>query len=898
MASPILVTKLYIPPTRSEIVQRPALIEYLNNGLDRKLTLVSAPAGFGKTTLLSHWLDQLGENNANLKFRFSWLSLDDEDNDLTRFLTYFVSALNRTQGIETKIGEGALNILKSPQPPPASAILTTIINEITAIPEKIVFVFDDYHLIDNQLVNDAVAFLIENLPPQLQLVIATRQDPHLSLGRLRAQDQVTDLRAADLRFTLTETATFLNQIMGLNLSSEDIAGLETRTEGWIAGLQLAAISLQGSDDRRAFIKSFSGGHRLVLDFLIEEVLGQQPENIRNFLLQTAILNRMTGSLCDALTGQDDGQQTLETLDRANLFIIPLDNERRWYRYHHLFADLLRQRFKQTQSELFPILHSKASQWFEENKFIDKAINHALLADDLERATSLIELHIDDLWSQGENHKLRGWLEKIPVARLKSKPNLCIFHAWYLYLGGQVDKAETILQLAEQAIDTAKFDQAVLKGRIAAVRAFIMASKMDLQSIIQYGHQALEYLPETELNWRSLTTIVSGDAQAYMGDTTAAYETRIEALKAWEAIGNIYWILVANQKLASTLRAKGQLQRTIEICQQQMQVVNEFGLSQTRAICWLLALWGETLAEINDLETATQLKEQIIELTRHNQDPAMISWNCICLMRISFSKGDISGAIDTIQEMEKWALESKVQPFYRDLISVWQTRIWLVQDNMEAATQWAHEHEKNIDGGIPFLREIENIVLARVYIAQGRLDEAIDLLQHLRESAEMGGRISKAIEIMILQSLSYQARDETDQAVSVLEKALCLAKPEGFIRIFVDEGPPMARLLYKALENGISPEYVQRLLAAFPVAESGEDTSTKGPVDQSGLIDPLSEREIEVLQMIANGLTNQEISDRLFLSVHTVKTHTRNIYGKLGAHHRTEAVVKAKAFGIL
>jgi len=277
---------------------------------------------------------------------------------------------------------------------------------------------------------------------------------------------------------------------------------------------------------------------------------------------------------------------------------------------------------------------------------------------------------------------------------------------------------------------------------------------------------------------------------------------------------------------------------------------------------------------------------------------MISWNCICLMRISFSKGDISGAIDTIQEMEKWALESKVQPFYRDLISVWQTRIWLVQDNMEAATQWAHEHEKNIDGGIPFLREIENIVLARVYIAQGRLDEAIDLLQHLRESAEMGGRISKAIEIMILQSLSYQARDETDQAVSVLEKALCLAKPEGFIRIFVDEGPPMARLLYKALENGISPEYVQRLLAAFPVAESGEDTSTKGPVDQSGLIDPLSEREIEVLQMIANGLTNQEISDRLFLSVHTVKTHTRNIYGKLGAHHRTEAVVKAKAFGIL
>jgi len=448
MATSILVTKLFVPPTRAELVHRPGLIERLNHGLDCKLTLLSAPAGFGKTTLVSHWVEHLQDNTEirDHPIKVAWLSLDEDDNDPVRFLTYFIAALNHN--IATNLGQGALSMLQSPQPPSNNTVLISLINEMSTIPEKIVFVLDDYHLIEAVPIHKALVYLLENLPPQLHLVIATRQDPPLSLGRLRARAQLTEIRAADLRFSDSEAADFLNEVMGLNLSSRDIVELETRTEGWIAGLHLAAISMQGRKDRRGFIKSFTGGHRLVLDFLIEEVLGQQPESIQNFLLQTAILDRLTGSLCDALTGQEKCQETLEKLDHANLFIIPLDEERRWYRYHHLFADLLRQRLRQIQPEYFPILHVKAGEWFKNQGLNREAIKHLLAGREYQSAAELIRSIAIEIIQQGEHTTVVGWINALPEEFVKAQPYLCVLHARALQLTGQLEASEARLIDAE------------------------------------------------------------------------------------------------------------------------------------------------------------------------------------------------------------------------------------------------------------------------------------------------------------------------------------------------------------------------------------------------------------------------------------------------------------------
>ncbi len=916
MATSVLVTKLFIPRTRAELVPRPSLIERLNDGLDRKLTLLSAPAGFGKTTLVSHWAGNLrnnGEINSQ-SIKVAWLSLDQDDNDSVRFLNYFIAALNQIDGIETDLGQGALSMLQSPQPPPPNTILISLINDLTAISEKIIFVLDDYHLIEEKSIHQALAFLLENLPPQLHLIIATRRDPSLSLGRLRVQDQVIELRAADLRFTSSEAADFLNQVMGLNLSSEDITELETRTEGWIAGLQLAAISMRGHEDRAEFIKSFSGGHRLVLDFLVEEVLGQQTECIQRFLLQTAILDRMTSSLCNALTGQENGQETLETLDRANLFIVSLDQERRWYRYHHLFADLLRQRLHQTQPEHVSSLHHKASTWYEQNGLIDKAIEHALNSEDFEQAANLIENQANKVWDLGEHTKLRRWLKALPEKILFTKPQLSIFNAWSLFVNGQDGAAERSLEVAEQAYGIGlesdfentptnqdKFpdlDQVKIRGRAAVIRASMASHRRDVSGIIQHARLALEYLPEEDSAWRNTAAIALGDTHAYTGDFSAVYQARKEELETSKRSGNIYTTMIASLKLTLILRMQGDLHRAIKICRQQMELANESGLSQTTIAGGILVTWGEILAETNSLDEALHQANKGINLIELSKDLAMLSWSYACIIRILFSRGEMADAEKIIQKMEKLAREFHVPPAMIDLIAVWQARLWIAQGKLDATSQWVKERGLDAEGAPTFQKEFEHITLARLLISQGHLDEAVRLLQTLLETAKSGDRTSRVIEILILQALAYQADDETAQAVTVLKKALTLAEPGGFIRTFVDEGPPMAHLLYEALAQGISPEYVPRLLAAFPVSEQDEDTSTEHQVDQSGLIEPLSDREIEVLQLIAKGLTNQEISNRLFLSMHTVKTHTRNIYSKLGAHHRAEAVAKARAYGIL
>jgi LuxR family maltose regulon positive regulatory protein len=936
-----LQTKLYIPPIRRELVSRPRLIQRLSAGLNGCLTLVSAPAGFGKTTLVSEWLHKVGAYG-DAPPHVAWLSLDEGDNDTARFLAYLIAAL-RT--VEADIGKGVLSALQSPQPPPTEVVLVSLINDVAAIPGSIILVLDDHHTIESSPVDDALAFLLERLPPQMHLVIATREDPHLPLARLRARGQLTELRASDLRFTSSEAAEFLNQAMGLDLSAEDIAALEERTEGWIAGLHLAALALQGTlsmqgrKDVSGFIQSFSGSHRYILDYLVEEVLERQSESVQTFLLQTAMLDRLTGPLCDAVcfgsaetpssseehavcfddaeapTGQDNGRAILEMLERANLFIVPLDNERCWYRYHQLFADLLRQRLGQTRHEQVPVLHQRASEWYKQHGFFDEAIEHALRGEDFEIAARVIEEHVDTAWERGEHTKLRRWLAALPVDTVFSRPHLGIFHAWMLYTSGQQDAAEQSLQAVEQTLEPGNecaaestprewwqqqtgHDEMKLRGRAAVIRALMATYRSDAPGIILYARHALECLPEQDLAWRGAAAIALGDAHVFRGEYREAYQARAEALDASEAAGNAHLSMNVSLKQASNLRARGRLRQVVEICQQQWQIAEERGLSQTAVVGWLLAIWGEVLAETNELDEALDLVRKGVELAEKVGYVAVLGWSYLYLTRVLYSRGDLDGAEEAIEKMATMTRRSDLPPWFASLMAAWQARIWLAQDRLETASQWVGELGLDVDGELSFLREIEYVALARILIAQGRLQQASRLLQRLNKPAEAGGRTTSLIEILSLQALAFRAGVDTAGAMTALERALTLAEPGGFIRIFVDEGPPMARLLYEALSRGIAPDYVRRLLAAFPNVELEQPESTKPQVSEAELIEPLSERELEVLQLIAEGLTNPEIASRLFVSLNTVKAHTRNIYGKLGVHNRTEAVTKARALGVL
>jgi LuxR family maltose regulon positive regulatory protein len=915
MTISLLTTKLYIPHAHHNLVPRPHLIEQLNNSLQRKLALISAPAGYGKTTLVGEWVQAMG--GAAPPGAVAWLSLDEGDNNPVRFLSYLIAAL---QTVEANLAKGELNALQSPQPPAAEDILTALLNEIAAIPGRILLILDDYHLIEAETIHNALTFLLKHLPPQMHLVITTREDPPLNLARLRARRQLTELRAVDLRFTTSEAAEFLNHVMGLDLSADDITALERRTEGWITGLQLAAISLRGRQDAAALIRSFAGSHRYVLDYLIEEVLEQQPQGVQTFLLQTAILDRLTGSLCDAVTGQDDGQATLEYLEQGNLFIIPLDNERRCYRYHRLFADLLRQRLRQTKPDWVPALHRRASEWYEQNRFVDEAIEHALCAKEFERSARLIEEYGDALWERGEHVKFRAWLARLPVELMFSRPHLCIFHAWYSFISGEQDAAEQSLHAAEQAIDVgtdratrSEFypqdsltspDSLRLQGRVAAIQAFMNSHRGDVPGIVHHARQALELLPEQDRVWRNMTAIALGDVYGFQADMKAAHEARSEALQACKMAGDIYCVMLASLKLAITERSQGRLQRTMEICQQQIQTATECGLSNMPVVGSFLVVRGEVLAESNDLDEALQQATRGIELAKRGVDLAFLGWDYMCLARILFSRGELADLHVIIEEMQNIAQDSNVPPWVMNQMAAWQTRLWLAQSDLEAASRWARERGLTVDGEpvlphqLDFFSLLDYLVLTRILIAQGRLDETAELLERLLKAAEAGGRTSRVIEILVLQALTRQAQGSTDRAVIKLERALTLAEPEGFVRIFVDEGPPMARLLLEALSRGIAPGYVRRLLEAFPVTEPGQAVLPKSPAPQSDLIEPLSERELEVLQLIAQGLTNPEIATRLYLSPNTVKVHTRNIYGKLGVRNRTQAGARGRALGIL
>ena len=728
MVDTILTTKLYIPPARSEVVSRPRLINRLTEGLARKLILISAPAGFGKTTLLGEWV---GRN----EWPVAWVSLDESDNDPTRFLTYIVAAL---QTIDSDMGAGALSDLQSPQPLPAESILTGLINEVAENAQDFILVLDDYHRIEVQTIHNALTFLLDRLPPQMHLAIASRADPPLPLARLRGRGELTELRAADLRFTPDEAATFLYQVMGLDLSAEEVTALETRTEGWIVGLQMAALSMQGRADTARFIQAFTGSHHFIIDYLVEEVLQRQPERVRSFLLQTAILDRLNGPLCDAVTGQEDGRGRLEALERGNLFVVPLDDQRQWYRYHHLFADVLQARLMEERPNQIPDLHRRASEWYEQNGLPSDAVRHALAAEDFERAAGLVELAWPAMNRSLQSATWLGWVKALPDELVRAMPVLSVGYAWTILNDGELEAGEARLRDAERWLDTtADMSERVpsaemiivddeqfrsLPATIATARAFHAQALGDVPGAVKYARSALDILPEEDYLWRGIAAGLLGLAYLTRGDLEVAYRSLSDGIASFQMAGN-FFAISGTFILADIRMAQGRLREAIRIYEQSLQLATEQGKPVLRGTADLYAGLSELHLEQGDLEAAKQHLIKSEKLGGHAVIPGGEYRSRIAIARAKETQGDLDGSLDALDEAERLYSRNPL-PDVRPIAAL-KTRVWVAQGRLTEALSWAGERGLSVDGDLSYLREFEHITLARVLIARHKSQQGED-----------------------------------------------------------------------------------------------------------------------------------------------------------------------------
>ena len=867
MSTPVLATKLYIPPPRAKIVPRPHLVDRLNEGLHRKLTIISAPAGFGKTTLLSEWIPKSPRC-------VTWLSLDEADKDETRFWTYFIYSL---QELRSDLGIAALDLLQSPQASPITSILTTLINDIATFPDSFASVLDDYHVIDAKPVDDGLTFLLKHLPSQMHLVIASREDPNLTLSRLRARDQLNELRAADLRFSSGEASVFLNQVMDLGLSAEEVNSLETRTEGWIAGLQLAALSMQGREDIQGFIRVFAGDNRYIVDYLVEEVLERQPECVRSFLLQTSILDRLSGPLCEAVTGQDECNVLLESLERGNLFVVPLDDKRHWFRYHQLFADVLRAHLIEEQFDHIPTLHRRASAWYEQNGLISDAVHHALAAKDIDRAADLIELAWSVMDRSCQSAKWLGWVKKLPNDLVRARPVLSVGYAWALLDQGKLEAGEARLEDAEQwlyktadekvqpkatsaemvVVDKGEF--LFLPATIASARAYLALALGDVPATMKYARQALDRLPAGDHLRRGTPASLLALASWTRGDLEAAEQSLADAMASFQQAGNILFVITGAFHLADIRTTLGRLRQAFDTYQQFLQLAAGQGKSVLWGTADLHTGLSELLREQNDLEAAT---EHLLRSKALGEQAALPRWRfrwCLARARVQESQGDLDSALVLLNEAERQYVRGPV-PDVRPITAL-KTRVWIRQGRLSEALGWVHEQNLSPNDDLSFPHEFEHITLARVLIAKYRnegadhsVHDAIGLLERLLKSAEKGSRTGSVIEILVLQALAYEAQGNTPSALKSLERALTLAEPEGYIRILVDEGIPIAQLLSEIASRGTMTDYTDKLLAIFTEETRGRANKSDLHTVQP-LIEPLSQRELEVLRLVAQGFSN-------------------------------------------
>ncbi len=907
---PLLATKLAAPLPPPQLVFRPRLLEQLQHGLPGKLTLLSAPAGFGKTTLLSAWLP-------NSQRAVAWLSLDVEDNDPTQFLRYLVAAL-RT--IEPSFGQALFGMLHSLEVLSLSSLLTVLINDLAVLPHPCMLVLDDYHVLRAPPIHQTVSFLLEHLPPQLHLVIATREDPPLPLARLRVRRHLHELRAADLRFTADEAAAFLNGVIGLTLSTADVEALQEKTEGWIAGLQLAALSMHDRDDIAGFIAAFTGSNRFVVDYLAEEVLSSQPDVVHAFLLHTSILDRLCASLCDAVTGAHGSQAMLEQLDHANLFLVPLDHAQHWYRYHHLFADLLQHRLRLAQPTLVLELHGRASAWYAQAGLASEAIQHAVLAQDFQRAADLLEHRAEALWTRGELVSLQRWFDALPGEVTRSRPRLLLAHAWQLVLSNPANMPpiKAILHDVELLVRAREADAhlngvqspadshelAEMRSILAVIRSAVGSNQGDIPGTIALAREALEHLPGQAVFWRIIPLVNLGMAYAAQGDVAAASHTLVDAISLSQEAGNHYTALVATRTLADVRALQGYLHAAADLYRGGLRMAAEHGWHAVPFTGYLHVGLGKLLYEWNDLETATRHLMEALTTVGLRERPWAVAEAYMLLACVKQAQGDIAGVHEMIRHAEQ-TIEGQKHLWGADVLPAYRARVWLAQGHTARAATWAEQAELRFAPPITDIyHEFVLITLARVRMAQGKPAQALALLNHLVHAAEAAGRTTSTIELLALRALALHACGETSQALIMLQRSLMLAEPEGHIRTFTDAGTPLAALLERVATTDVElSSYAHTLVAACGdprhdtrrMTDGVPSSSLRGPLP---LVEPLNERERDVLRLIAQGLSNRDIADRQVIALSTVKWYLNTIYAKLGVHSRTQAVARAQEIGLL
>ncbi|MDX6239652.1 MAG: hypothetical protein QOG10_4467 [Kribbellaceae bacterium] len=934
VSTPVLATKLFAPARRPQLVARPRLIRQLDTTLDagHRLTLVSAPAGFGKTTVLGDWLAHLDQGRS--KTRVGWLSLDDGDNDLTRLLTHLVAALHSVGlDVDTTVSE-------YPHTAGTSTALTVLVNDVARAREQApgqqwVLVLDDYHAIGASEVHEAVTFLLDHLPDHLHLVMATRSDPPLPLARLRSRGQLTEVRAADLRFTPSEAREFLNRAMGLDLTAADVDALEERTEGWIAGLQLAALSLRGipeHGDAAGFIEAFTGSNRFVIDYLADEVLARQPEQVRDFLLGTAILDRLTGRLCDAVTGRADGTRMLEDLERGNLFLIPLDTERSWYRYHHLFADVLQARLRAEAPEQVPRLHQRASAWFASHGLVADAVRHALAAADFDRAAYLMEEALPELRRTRQDGLMLAWVRSLPEPVVRRSPVLSILSGWSLMMSGDLDAVEPRLDDAEAALAAGAHDQEfapawadtddlrTAPATISVYRASLAQARGDVAGTMRHARHALDLAGPEDHFVRGAGAGFLGLAAWAAGDVEEALSTFSEAVRSLHAAGNLVDELDGTVVLADLWVASGKPGRARRLCEQALQTATESGVPYLRASADLHVALAELDCELDDLTSA----EAHLETARVLGERTSITENrhrwFVAMSQVRAAGGDYDTATRLLDQAE----ELYRRGFYPDVrpIAAMKSRLQIADGDLPSAASWADGRDLSVGDDPDYLREYEHLTLARLLLARHRAEQrgdhagsaspvaaVLSLLDRLHTAAADAGRDGSVLEIRMLQVLAHHAHGNLPQALAALSRALGEApEPEGYVRLYLDEGAPMVALLRQAA-NATNP--ATNPASEHTAGEHGEavrgqarrlleraQTHVEGGKPDQSLVDPLSQRELEVLRLLDSERTGPEIARELYVTLNTLRTHTKRIFTKLDAKTRASAVHRARERGLI
>ncbi len=942
MAIPVLRTKLFIPPIRDGLIARARLVERLNAGIRAgcRLTVVSAPAGFGKTTLLSEWVHS--RERSTICPHVCWVSLDGGDNDLLRFWTYVLAAVRTVPAWHgAGVGESGFSMLQSPQSPPIETVLVDLINDIMehapslrvsgegAKPNLecgLLLVLDDYHTITSPEVSASVAFLVDHMPPLLHVAVSTRSDPALPLSRLRGRRQLAELGAADLRFESGEVTALLNQVMSLSLSKGDIAALESRTEGWVVGLQMAARALQSMQQEEggnatsvaSFISAFTGSHRYVLDYLTDEVLLKESESVQRFLLQTSILGRLSGPLCDAVTGGDNGQNMLERLDAANLFIVPLDEDRHWYRYHHLFADLLSKRLRRTNARLVPELHRRASEWYERAGSIEDAIDHALEGVDYTRAARLVEQHaVEQMMASRKEAALAAWLEALPDQVVKARPWLCVYLGWTRYWMGMREEVEECLQDAERALSpapplpergqhvsegTARTEEQLVAGYVAAIRAHHALTNEEIPRVIEMAQRAIAFLPEGDY-MRCEAAVALGGAYLSQGNVAATEEAFAQARATALASGYPPLAVPSACYVGMQQAKQGRLREAHATYTEALGWAESLGGRLLPVAGFPLVKLGDLSREWNDLEAAERELAQGLELCVQLGQADVLAEAYVSRARLQLARGDLPRVLGTLAQVDQITQRVKVDPWITSWADDCRLRLWLATGNLAAVTRWMETGGLSVDDELDYHRDLHHTNLARALIGLGMESargngpaEVAPLLDRLLAAAQKAGWVDKEIQVYVLQALVLRKCGNEAKAAGALERALVLAQRGGYVQTFVSEGAPIVPLLRLVVECDSVRGYVSQLLDILGDCASPGGVAT----DLEGLssIERLSEREIEVLELVAQGLTNREIGERLFITQGTVKAHTANIYGKLSVRSRIQAVARARALGIL